>query len=216
MTVTELKQSDQFELIGTVDHDAIHAWVRPYLFSISPVTIAYWTLNCCVIGWVVLAWSGVNKGIIDTFSILALGMCSGWILLLPVHEYVHAIAYRATGASDARVVYTLRRLTALCIAPGHVVSGRQFAFVALAPFVVLNSALAIAAFAALPGVFTMVLLGALLIHVGACSGDIAFVQYVWLHRSDELYTYDDSRTPQTYFYRRKRAQGAVYGKLSCR
>ena len=203
MTVAELRQPDRFELIGTVDHKAIHAWVRPYMFSFSPVTVAYWTLNCCAIACVVLAWPGVNKGIIDTFSILSLGMCAGWLLLLPVHEYVHALAYRLTGASDARVVYTLRRLTAHCIAPGHVVSGHQFAFVALAPFALLNSALAMAAFLAVPGVFTMVLLGVLLVHIGACSGDIAFVQYLWLHRSDELYTYDDSQTTQSFFYRKK-------------
>lgn len=205
MTVRELQQTDRFELIGTIDHGAIHAWVRPYLFSFSPITLAYWTLNCIVLACVAQAWPSVNRGIVDTFSILSVGMCGGWLLLLPVHEYVHALAYRATGASNARVVYTLRRLTAHCIAPGHVVSGSQFAFIALAPFAVINSTLAIAAFVVSPGMFTMVLLGALLIHIGASSGDIAFVQYLWLNRSDELYTYDDVHTPYSFFYRRKAA-----------
>ena len=204
MTVTDLKQPDHFELIGTIDHKAIHAWVRLYLFSVSPVTFAYWTLNCCVIAAVVLVWPGVNKGTMDTFSILSLGMSGGWILLLPVHEYVHALAYRATGASDARVVYTLRRLTAHCIAPGHVVSGRQFAFVGLAPFLVLNSVLVMGVLVAPTEALRMALLGVLLFHIGACSGDVAFVQYLWLHRTDELYTYDDAHTPQSFFYRKKK------------
>lgn len=203
MTVSELQQMDRFELIGTIDHGAIHAWVRPHLLSFSPITFAYWTLNCIVLACVVQAWPTVNKGIVDTFSILSLGMSGGWLLLLPIHEYVHALAYRATGASDARVVYALRRLTAHCIAPGHVVSGRQFAFIALAPFAVINATLAIAALVVPPGTFTMVFLGALLIHIGASSGDIAFVQYLWLNRSDDLYTYDDVDAPYSFFYRRK-------------
>jgi hypothetical protein len=201
MTVAELENSDTFERIDTIDHQAMHAWIRPHLFSFSVVTAAYWLLNCAVLAAIAVSWSAVSKGAFDTFAVLSMGMCGGLLLLLPVHEHLHALAYRITGASKARVIYDLRRLTALCIAPNHVVSGNQLVCVALAPFVVLNTTLAIAAFLAPAGALKVFLLGGLLMHVAASAGDIAFVQYVWLHRRVRLYTYDDADTPQSFFYR---------------
>ncbi len=107
------------------------------------------------------------------------------------------------GATDVRVHYELRRVTAHCVANNHVLSGKQFAIVALAPFIVINTLLAILICFFPPGKLLLLLTGALLAHLGACSGDIAFVQYSWRNRFRTLYTYDDASMPRTYFYCQK-------------
>ena len=203
MTVNDLRESGRFELVDTIEQEATLAWLRRYLFSAGAITVPFWLLNAALLGIVAAVWSRAGLPAIDAFSMLAMGMCGGYVVLLPVHEYVHAAAYRLMGAPSARVHYLLRDLTAFCTAPDYVMTGHQFLFVALAPFVVVNAGLVAMASLAPPGAPALAAIGALLLHVGACSGDIAFVEYVWRHRSAPLYTYDEGQSLRMHFYRER-------------
>ena len=122
------------------------------------------------------------------------------MVVLPLHEALHAVAYWLAGARDVRWDYSLRMLAVWVIAHRFVVSTGAFLFVALAPFVVLNALLVVAAIA-FPQ-YAVLLLFVLLVHLHGCAGDWSLVNFVWLHRERGFWTYDDAVTGKSYFYGR--------------
>ena len=185
-TPEDLDDTGRFYLVEEVVHENLVPAVQAYLKRPSPVKAIYVLVNA--VAFAVLAFLWVRSGVpfLDAFPNLAMGMCIGYLLLLPVHEAVHALSYRWLGAKGTRIVYTLRNLTAYCVADRFVVNGREFVWVCLMPFLVLNTILV--GILVIVGGFQPLLWGMLLLHIGACSGDFAFVNLAWAHRKDGLLT----------------------------
>ena len=200
-SIADLNDPRRFEMIADVAHSEILRFVQQHLKRFSWVTGNYWLLNAAALGFVVLQCMQSGLPALDALSTMCLGMVLAYVLLLPLHEHVHAVAYRLTGAGETRVRYNLRRLTAFCEAPGAVVSGGEYILVCLAPFLVLNPILAVLAFSVSKGKLALLIAGGLLFHIGACSGDIALVNFVWMNRGRASFTYDDAGQERGRFFR---------------
>ena len=198
----DLQDTSRFDTVLHVSHRQIASAVQPLLYSRNPVAIGFWLLNLLVIAWLGARWYRSGLGF-EAFPLLCAGMAGGWILLLPVHEHLHALAYRLVGAGNVHVHYAWRTLTAYCIADRAVVNGAEFLYVALAPFVVLNSLLAVALFFLPPGPAGLLVGGALLLHLGATSGDVAFVILVVKSGTTRSWTVDDSASQSSWFVAEK-------------
>jgi hypothetical protein len=203
-SISDLEDGGEFETVDVIEHETVHTWVKQHLYAAGWVTASYWALNLLCLGVIANAWRGANLPPTEAFPTVCMGMTFGFLFLLPIHEQAHAMAYRAVGAAGARVRYHLRRLSAACVAPSAVLTSREFAFVCLAPMISITPALAVASFMVPAGKLALMLSGALLLHVGACSGDVAFVHYLWSHRDSGLLTFDDPTRPITFFYRRRK------------
>lgn len=197
-TPEDLKDESRFALLEEVAHADLVTAVQAHLRRRSPVRTLYIALNAGL-GALVGAGTVLTDEPLRALSGLAIGAFLGFLVLLPVHEAVHALAYRWFGARDTRVIYRWRNLTAYCVADRFVARGGEFAAVCLAPFVAINAVL-LAAIAAWDP-FQPILWGMLVFHVAACSGDFAFANLTWLHRHDGLLTYDDVPAARTLFYR---------------
>jgi hypothetical protein len=202
-SISDLEDGDEFEVVDIIEHETVHEWLKQHLFAPGWVTAGYWALNLLCVGVIANAWRRANLPPMEAFPTVCLGMTLGFGFLLPIHEHAHAIAYKAVGATGVRVRYHLRRLSAACVAPASVLTSPEFAFVCLAPLITISPALAVATFMVPVGKLRLMLSGALLLHVGACSGDVAFVHYLWSHRHSGLLTVDDPTRPLTFFYRRR-------------
>jgi Putative zincin peptidase len=99
------------------------------------------------------------------------------------------------------IEYQLKTLSAICTADKFVAGKAPFIFVCLAPFVVINTALTLVIVLLDPGVFQILFCGALLLHIGAASGDIALVNLVHKLRSNTIWTYDDRESGISYFFK---------------
>jgi hypothetical protein len=201
-SVAALNNPAAFTLLETVDHAQIPQWVAPHIYTWRTIPLVYWALNVAI---AILVWeTGRRSGLAwpDAASTFFLGVGVGFIVLLPIHEHLHALAYRWQGATRVEVRYLWRQLTALCVAPGEVLSGRAFLPVCLTPLLVINTVLFVVWWIAPSGQLALALSGALLLHTGAASGDVAFVQYVASHGTTGIFTYDDEVAAKTYFYRR--------------
>lgn len=209
-TPEELSDAGRYEKLLEFTHDDLVPVVQANLKRPGPVKAVYLVANAAVVAAIAFLWVRSGRPFFDTVPTLCLGMCLGYVLLLPVHEALHALAYRRFGAAGTRVVYTPRNLSAYCVADRFVAGGGEFVWVCLAPFLVLNSALL--AMIALAGGFRPLLWGMLLLHVGACSGDFAFVSLAWAHRRDGLWTYDDVAGRRTFFYRTRSPAPAEPGQ----
>lgn len=122
-----------------------------------------------------------------------------FIVVLPVHEALHALAYRMAGAREIRWKMLCRYLAAYVVAERFVAGRRVFFFVALAPFVVITPV------AIVPAVlfrWSVLWLTVLLWHTAGVSGDWALMNYYWHHRAREIYTWDEGG--RSFFYARVR------------
>ena len=180
-------------------HDAdIAAQLRPWLFRRAPVQIAYWACNAAALCAVALiGWNAPDR--VVAYSQACLGMVIAYALLLPLHELLHAVAYRLLGYRRIAITYRWRTLTAFCTADGATLSGSRFAFVCLAPSIVINPLL-LAAVATSAGPLQLLCAGALLLHLAAVSGDIALVGIVWQFRHRLLRTRDDLERGESLFW----------------
>ena len=68
-----------------------------------------------------------------------------FLALLPLHEGIHGLAYRAVGATDIRYGFKLREGFAYAVAHNFVADRRQFTLVAIAPFVIISLGLIVLA-----------------------------------------------------------------------
>jgi hypothetical protein len=200
-SIAELHDTRRYEKIADVAHNEIIRFVQLHLKRLSWVTGAYWSLSAAALAFVILRCMRTGIPAMDAVPTVCLGMALAYVILVPIHEHAHAIAYRLAGAAEIRVRYNLGRLTAYCEAPGAVVSGGEFVLVCLAPFLTLNPILALLALMVSQGKPALLIAGGLLLHIGACSGDIALVNFVWKHRGRALFTYDDAGQQRSLMFR---------------
>lgn len=195
-----LHDNARYELLLELPHADLARALRPWLFRASPVTLCYWAVNLLAVGLIGWLWTRTAAGEVGRFPLLCLGFCGAWFALLPVHECIHAAQYRAVGASRVCVRYRWRNATACCLADRFVIGGRAFGRICLGPSLILNPLLSAGALAPLSDGWRLALAGALLLHVGAGSGDVALVNALWHWRRRTVWTYDDEAGAVTRFF----------------
>lgn len=198
LSIDDLGNPHVAEVLLRLQHDKLTEQLIPYLRQRSWVTLGYGVLGLTVtVGAIGLAaWS--PGSLWSSLGLVCLGALLGYALLLPLHEWIHALAYRWIGAERVRVRYDLKRLIAYCTADRQVVPAQEFLLVCVAPFFVLNAVLALSV-AMSTGTPQLLLIGALWLHIAACSGDLALVQFLWQHRDTPIVTYDDDSAGESYF-----------------
>ncbi len=121
------------------------------------------------------------------------------IVLIPLHELVHGLAYKAFGAPNVSYDMKLKKFQFLAVADQFVANKKEFRIVAIAPFLVITLAICLPLLF-LNSLWTLSLLGALLTHTACCTGDFALLSYVEYHKDKEMVTYDDKANSVSYFY----------------
>lgn len=124
-----------------------------------------------------------------------------WLVVVPLHEGIHALVYRVLGARDIRVGVSLREGVVYAIAHGFVVGRGEFIGLALAPTVLINGGLAVLAWYAEPLRFFALALS--LLHFSSAGGDWALLSYLWVRRACPVFTYDDANRKMSYFFAEK-------------
>jgi hypothetical protein len=190
-----------YELTGELTHATLIEFVVEY-FLRRPSWLTWLHHSMSIITFLVavaIAWQQ-GKGFLRPLGEFGVAFFAMLAILLPLHEALHAIAYRLIGARDIRWGYSLRMMAVWVIAHRFVADTRGFVFVALAPFVVINGLLLLLAIA-LPenAVF---LLFVLLWHLHGCAGDWGLLNFVWLMRERGFRTYDDAVSGKSFFFGR--------------
>jgi hypothetical protein len=199
--ISDLADPERFELLEELHFDAIIPFVSKYYTKHrSWVTWLHYTFSIGLASaWLVVGFQQ-RLSLDGWLTGAGAAVLAFFILIIPLHEWIHGLTYQAFGAPDVRYGILLRQMAAYAIAHHFVANRRQFAWVALAPFVLINLALALAALI-LPDLrFT--LLALLLAHTGGAAGDFAILNYLWLKRRQEIFTYDDADQRISYLYAR--------------
>lgn len=199
-TVDELRDQRRYRLRLALPHRDLGPFINTYYFlRRTPIIYLHYAFTTVLlIAWLLMGIEGRYSGgeWAAHFGLAALI----FVGLVPLHEGLHALAYRLLGAREVRVEASLRRLTVVAIAPDFVIDSGGFTWVAITPFVVITVLLTLGMMVWEPA--RHLLLGVLVIHTGATSGDFALLSYVLMHRQRGLFSYDDGIDPVSYFYER--------------
>jgi hypothetical protein len=206
-TVEELKNGEEYELIAELNHGQIKDFVLQQLTGSDSKIVkmfAIYQLLMILTGMFFLARALVlafrNEFHPLLISLLALGFSLS--LLIVIHEVLHGIALKFTGAKHVAFGGYLKKFIFYAEADRHVLNRKQFTFVALAPLIVVK-------IITLAGIilywnqplfyFFLIVMSA---HSLFCAGDIGLLSVFYNDAENEIFTFDVKEEKQSYFFKR--------------
>lgn len=136
-------------------------------------------------GWSVAVAAGIG--------VLAL------IVAVPVHELLHALAFRLRGAHTIRFGAQLSRFIFYAVAHHFVATYREMLFILYLPALTITLTLAGVMSLSSP-LITISASWLLFVHCSACTGDCALASYMWRYRHLGIVTGDEDESLTTHFY----------------
>ncbi|MFW6309993.1 MAG: DUF3267 domain-containing protein [Prolixibacteraceae bacterium] len=207
-TIEELQKNDRYELVARLKHDEIKNFVIQQITETSSKIVkAYmiYQLLMLLTGMFFLAGAIVSafRNYYEPFFISALAIVFSLSFLIIVHEALHGAALKLTGAKHVAFGGYLKKFIFYAEADRHVLNRKQFAFIALTPFIVVK-------IITLSGVilywnqplfyFFLIVMSA---HSLFCAGDIGLLSVFTDDKEKEVFTFDVKEEKQSYFYREK-------------
>lgn len=179
----------------------LSVFVQQYLSKTNAATIAFLTVNILfIIAITAQVVSMVIHHVNVLYAILAsiVGIFS-IVIIVPVHEAIHAIAYKCFGAKDVSFEISLKKFVVLTVADQFVASQSEFSKILLAPFAVITILLLSLYF--FTGVYVQLgLLTAIVTHSFLCAGDFGLTSYFLSYKDETIVTYDDKAEQTSYFF----------------
>ena len=186
-------------LLDEMNHAEIVEFLRPYMRFRGNWIRLFWFLNfLALLALVASALLSASKGFHVFVSQLSYGLAL-FFLVLPLHEGIHGLAYRYFGAKRVLFRAEWKKLVVYAMADGFVADRKELFWVAILPFLLLNSLILVLALFVFPSYATM-FYSLLLIHCSGCVGDFALINYFALNSHRTIVTYDDAEQRKSYFY----------------
>lgn len=200
-----LQEDPAFKMVLELDFDQIIPFVLSNIRKRGLIPLFYISVNAAFLIFIILyaIWN-IRLGSLSAGKIIwqiVAGILAGSILVIPPHEILHGLAYRILGARKIRFGVDLQQFIFYVTADRFPISKRELAFLAMAPFVIMNLLL-ISLTAVWASQFTLFTTTLLLSHNIMCIGDFAMISYAFSQKG-ALYTFDDTVKKKSYFFERK-------------
>jgi len=200
--VKTLQMDPGFRKILELDFDEMIPFVLSNIRKRSLFPLLYLFYNAASTIYIIFyILFGLNSGFLSAGNILGQivgGILVGSIVVIPPHELLHGLAYRILGARKIRFGIDFRQFIFYVTADRFPISRRELAFLALTPFVVINTVV-IGITAIWVQQYILFTVSLLLSHNIMCIGDFAMIGYAYSIKK-ELITYDDPENKKSYFY----------------
>jgi len=206
-TIEELQNPDRFEVIAELSHDNIKSFVLDQLARGGKITVAFMIYQTLM---VILGVFLITKSIILTvhntpeklyFVIAALLFC--FTALIPIHELLHGIAIKFTGAPKVNYGAYFRKFIFYAEADGYVIDRIQFTWIALTPLLVVKLLTLILSLVFWNTPWLYFSLSVMAIHSLFCAGDIGLLSIFYRNKNDVIYTFDVREEKKSYYYMKK-------------
>lgn len=205
--VEELQNSGKYELVYELEHQQVKEFVINQITSGSKLVRGYmlYQLVMILIGLffvtrpLVLAIRGNYQPLIYLF----IAIVFTFTFLILIHELLHALAFKITGARKVSIGTYLKKFIFYAEADRHVLNRKQFTLVALTPFLTIKliTLAGIIITLGTPGVYFWIFV--MSAHSLFCAGDIGMLDYFYQFRDSGLFTFDLKAEKKSYFYREK-------------
>jgi hypothetical protein len=202
-TTAQLLQTDSYQKIAEIDIDNPNLFFQQY--SRKSLFVSFFLLFVLAGLGFMVAVTGVeiSRGSSLWQIVLNILLLTGFILLviLPLHEAIHAITYKYFGADKIRFMFSLKPPSVFTCAHHLVISPLEIIWLALLPFILITLSLATAAYL-LPA-YKLFFGWAMSIHAICCLGDIILAGYIMKNRHKRIYNFDDLAEGKSYFFEQK-------------
>ncbi len=191
-----------YVLLDKLGHKELVPFIRTYMKKRTKYSVFYYLSNFIVFGLVgyffVQGYNLPNYSFGDRFTHFSYGLAIAFALL-PLHEYIHVLAYKSRGATNTSYDANLKKFYFMALADKFVANKKEFEVVALAPFIIITTTLIIFLFIANTN-WTLTISSILLAHTAMCSGDFGLLSYFEFNREKQVVTFDDIENKISYFY----------------
>jgi Putative zincin peptidase len=203
-TIKDLNDPEKFELLASVEHGRIKEFVLQQVMTdkvFIPAYMIYQTL---------LFFSGLfflTRSIILSYRgdwryllISGEGILFSFTVLVVIHELLHGLALKLTGAPSVTFGGILRKFIFFAEADNYVLGRTSFLFVAFTPLVVVQiiTIIGIVFWFYVPFVYFFLMV--MTIHSFFSSGDVALVTIFYRFSDRETFTYDNSIEKKSYYF----------------
>ncbi len=198
-----MKIPEDWVLLNTVSHKDIKPFVKECLevkglyktFYLILVFSSIAFLTGIITYSVIRFWrNGESSGLIQFIGAFLFSIT----ILVVIHELIHALAYKLKGANHIYFGANLKKFVFYAASDGDVIDGKDFKFVALAPFVVIT-AINLAMLGFIPA-YKLFFLTIIATHNMFCGGDFAMVNYISKYPLRKIFTFDVRHLKESYFY----------------
>jgi len=206
ISIQQLRESEDFNLVKELRFNDILSFVLENIRLKNTVTISFYSIVFLFVILffaqiaTILSQNGVSPA---TFKLLGKsfwwGLISGSLLIIPIHEGLHALGFLIVGAKKIKFGADLKQFIVYAAAENFVAGRRAFYIIALAPIVVIN--LICIPFYILGGPeIKFFLIVMLLLHNIMCIGDFGMLSFFVRHKEKEMYTFDEVGEGVSWFY----------------
>jgi hypothetical protein len=191
-----------YTLLDQLGHKELVPFIRAYMNKRTKYAILYYLSNFIVFGiagYLFMAkFNTPDFDLGNRFTHFCYGLAIAFALV-PLHEYIHVLAYKSQGAINTSYDANFRKFYFMALADKFVANKREFEIVALSPFIIITTTLILLLFIVNSN-WALTIVGILLTHTAMCSGDFGLLSYFEFHADKEVVTYDDKENRITYFY----------------
>jgi hypothetical protein len=205
-TIKQLQNKEHFELIDELEHKQIKEFV------INQLSAGGWLVKSFMIYQImmlVLASFIITRAVIFTFQnnpeplfYIISGLLFCVSILIVFHELLHGLALKLTGAKKVNYGGYFRKFIFYAEADQHVLNKKQFAFIALAPFVVIKIFTVLGSILFFHHPFSYFLVFIMCAHSLFCAGDIGLLTIFYNNGKAEIFTYDVKNEKKSYYFKR--------------
>jgi hypothetical protein len=201
-SIEELDDVTKFTRELKLAYEDVAVFVMSHLKNRTAAMIAFWVVTAGSVILNITLWLKALRTPVHHSMIT--GTILGFILipvaLAPLHEAIHYIFMRISGARDIRLGMDLRQGIIYLSAHKHVIGKRSFRVIATSPFIMVNILFAALIFLSASIWLKWVLSAALLMHATMCVGDLVLLGYMEEFKPRPVYTWDDVDAKEAYFY----------------
>ncbi|MES2616697.1 MAG: DUF3267 domain-containing protein [Bacteroidota bacterium] len=194
-----------YVLLNQLGHKELVPFIREYLKKRTKYKALYYTANIfafALVGYFFAQGYGMpNYSFGSRFTQFSYGLAIAFALL-PLHEYIHVLAYKSQGATNTSYGANLKKFYFMALADKFVANKKEFEIVALAPFIIITTTLIVFLFFSNTN-WALTISSILLAHTAMCSGDFGLLSYFEFNKQQQPVTYDDVENKISYFYGRK-------------
>jgi len=203
LSVEQLQQ-EGYTPLDTLYHRDMVSFIKPYLNK-KNIYVFFYNISITIPLGIIGLFIGYNLGGQNRFDweiiyFFSIGFSLN-ILLIPLHEFLHGLAYRYVGAKRISYGTDFRKFIFYALADQFVVNSKEFKIIALTPFISITS-VSVLLYFIVPVYWSYTILGLITAHSACCAGDFALLSYLYENRLKEIVTYDDAVNNISYFYAR--------------
>jgi len=206
-TIEELQNNDRYELVSRLKHDEIKNFVLEQIAGTTSKIVKgymFYQLLMVLTGMFFLARAivFVFRNYYEPFFISLLAIVFSFSLLIIVHEGLHGVALKLTGAQKVSFGGFFRKFVFYAEADRHVMNRKQFAFVALTPLIVVKIITLIGIYLFWDQPLFYFFLIVMSAHSLFCAGDIGLLSVFYRNKNEEIFTFDVKAEKISYYFRR--------------